>query len=86
MQRAWRNIDVDRHVEQEIRGNIMPVNYCNGIMQCLQMENRTRLKTCYGQDMYDTIWYSVFCGTFEKSNIELNARAERHRELPLMRP
>ena len=55
-------------------------------MQCLQMENRTRLKTCNGLNTYDTIWYSVFCGKFGKINIEFNAGAVRHRELSMMKP
>ena len=55
-------------------------------MHSLQMENRTRLKTCNGQGMYGAIWYSLFCGTFDKSNIELNAGAVQHRELSLMKP
>ena len=86
MQRAWRNIDVDRHMEQAIMETITPVNYFNGIMQCLKMENRTRLKTFNGQDTYGAIWYSVFGGTFWKSNIEINGGVQHDELLSLMKP
>ena len=81
-----RNIDVDRHMEQAIMETITPVNYFNGIMQCLKMENRTRLKTCNGQDTYGTIWWSGFCGTFWNSNIEINAGVQHGELSSLMKP
>ena len=55
-------------------------------MHSLQMENRTRLKTCNGQGMYGAIWCSVFCGTFDITNIELNAGVVQHGELSMIKP